>query len=401
MRLIHVTTVPFTLQFLRGQVGYMKDRGFEVHAISSPGPLLDSFARREEVPVHAVPMERRITPIADVRSLLALYRLMRTLRPEIVHAHTPKAGLLGMLAARLACVPVRIYQIHGLPLMTALRWKRWVFRRCDRTACRLADRVYGVSRSICQAVLEERLCHPKKIGVLKNGSVNGVDAQGRFNPANVSAHVKTAVRDRYRIPRDATVLGFVGRIVRDKGVLELVEAWELLRDEFPRLQLMMVGPFESRNAIAPELQTLIHADPRIHTTGFVEDTQRFYATMDLLLFPSHREGFGVSAIEANAMELPVVATRIPGCMDAVADGESGALVPAHNARALAEATRRYLLDPELRKQHGLSGRKRVLRDFRPQDIWEALAREYDQMLLAAGLPAVQPTAHAVSLRKAA
>jgi glycosyltransferase involved in cell wall biosynthesis len=385
-RLVHITTVPDSLDFFLGQVGYMKARGLDVHAISSPGAMLDRFAALEQVPVHALEMPRRITPLRDLAPVIRLTRLLRRLRPTIVHAHTPKAGLLGMIGAWLARVPVRIYHLHGLPLATAIGLKRFLLRWSEKVSCSLAHQVLCVSHSLREAALAEGLCQPERIKVLLAGSINGVDAVRAFDPQRLGEATQADIRNRYGIPADALVVGFVGRVVRDKGVAELVDSWRILRDEFPQLHLLVVGPFEPQDPVPPEAERVLRSDPRVHLAGLCLDVPPLYVAMDVVALPTYREGFGVVAIEGGAMELPVVATRIPGCVDAVHDGITGTLVPVHDALALTEALRRYLRDPELRRVHGTAGRRRVLREFRPEDIWDAVFQEYLRLLRARGLP---------------
>lgn len=386
-KLVHITTVPDSLDFFTGQVGYMRRQGLEVCAISSPGPLLDRFAQLENIPVHAVEMPRRITPWRDLLAIMRLWRRLRKLRPQIVHAHTPKAGVLGMIAAWLARVPVRIYHMHGLPLATAAGWKRRLLRWSEKISCRLAHQVLCVSQSLRAAALQERLCPLDKIRVLGAGSINGVDADAVFNPARFAEKDRERVRQRWGIRRDELVVGFVGRVVRDKGLIELVDAWRVLRDEFQTLHLVIVGPLEPQDPIPADVEQVLSGDRRIHLTGLDLNPAPLYAAMDLVVLPTYREGFGIVAIEAGAMELPVVATRIPGCVDAVRDKVTGTLVPVRDTGALAGAMRHYLNEPELRRAHGLAGRKRVLRDFRPEALWEAMHCEYQRLLHAAGIHA--------------
>lgn len=386
IRILHVTTVPLSLKFLRGQVGFMKAQGFEIHAISSPGPELRAFGDQEGVAVHAVEMPRRITPLRDLAAVGRLRAVLRRIRPHLVHAHTPKGGLLGMVAAWLARVPVRIYHMRGLPLMTATGAKRQILRTTERVACRLAHRVLCVSHSLREVALAEGLCRPDKIAVLTGGSGNGVDACGRFDPVLIGAEDRLAGRDRLRIPPEAVVAGFVGRIVRDKGLVELAEAWKALRESVPNLHLLIVGDFEPRDPVPPEVEDLLRNDPRIHLAGWVSDLTALYGVMDLVVLPTYREGFPNVPLEAAAMALPVVATRIPGCIDAVADGATGTLVPPRDANALAAAIRQYLVDPDLRRSHGQAGRERVLHDFRQEVIWDALYQEYVRLLREKDIP---------------
>ncbi|HYW09592.1 MAG TPA: glycosyltransferase, partial [Longimicrobium sp.] len=266
LRLVHVTTVPESLGFFVGQVGFMKARGFEVHALSSPGPLLDAFGAREGVPTHAVEMPRSISPGHDLGAVRRLAATLRSIRPHIVHSHTPKGGLLGMMAAWMNRVPVRIYHIRGLPLMTATGRRRTLLRWTERVACSLAHQVLCVSHSVRDVAVAEGLCPPDKIRVLLGGSGNGVDAAGRFNPTR-NAAARAELRAKHSIPADAEVLGFVGRVVRDKGIVELAAAWSVLRDEFPSMHLLLVGPLEPQDPVPPATLEALRADPRVHFVG--------------------------------------------------------------------------------------------------------------------------------------
>jgi lipopolysaccharide/colanic/teichoic acid biosynthesis glycosyltransferase/glycosyltransferase involved in cell wall biosynthesis len=331
-------------------------------------------------------MSRRITPLGDLRSLGSLVGVLRRTRPDVVHGHTPKGGLLAMLAAWLCRVRVRVYHLHGLPMVTATGLKRQLLRWCEKVSCGLAHRVFCVSPSLREVALAEGLCGPDKITVLVNGTIDGVDAAGEFNPTGLGPGVRDAVRKEHGIPPGALVVGFVGRLVRDKGVTELAQAWKVLSAKFPELHLLIVGPLEPHDPLAPEMLNLLRAD-RVLWVGEVpiEGMPRLYCAMDVLVLPTYREGFPTVLLEAAAMELPVVATRIPGCVDAVRDGETGKLVPARDAVALAEALSAYLRDSALRRQHGTAGRARVLRVFQPQALAEALYREYVRLLHDEGL----------------
>ena len=379
-RLLHVTTVPTTLSFLAGHVAHAKSKGFEVHALSSPGEPLVEFGRYMQIEVHAALMPRRITPFVDLAALRRIMLVIRRVRPTIVDAHTPKGGLLAMMAATLCRVPVRIYHQHGLPLMTATGLKRRTLRWTERTACRLAHQVICVSKSLREVLIDEGLCPPETIKVLGHGSIDGVEADQTFNPARISRASAQLVRARYKIPQGALVIGFVGRIVRDKGLIELTRSWRALREECPSLHLLVAGPFESQDPIPADVEATLRTDPRIRLAGMVHDMPSIYRTLDLLVLPTYREGFPASLLEAAAMEVPVVATRIPGCVDAVRDGETGLLVRVRDAEALTAAIRIYLNDPKLRRQHGANGRHRALRDFHPEMMREALCQEYLRLL---------------------
>jgi len=390
LRLVHITTVPVSLwAFLRGQVKFMRARGLDVQAISSPGKYLDMFAQRESVSVYAVEMPRRITPHRDIVTVLRIWATLRRIKPQIVHAHTPKGGLLGMIAAYLARAPIRVYHMRGLPFMTATGTRRRILIGSERVSCMLAHRVLCVSSAIRDVAIAERVCNPAKITVLLGGSGNGVDANGLYDPDQPGPS-GLEVRAEASIPAGAFVVGFVGRVVRDKGIVELTEAWTTLRDRFPTLHLLIVGPFEPQDPVPGHVTQVLHNDPRVHLVGEVGNASRYYRAMDLVALPTYREGFPNVPLEAASMRLPVVATRVPGCIDAVVDGVTGTLVPPYNAGALADAIAAYLLDPTLRQRHGQAGRERVLREFRQEDIWAAIYEEYAHLLRERGIPLPTP-----------
>jgi glycosyltransferase involved in cell wall biosynthesis len=376
---VHVTTVSAALFFLCGQASFMRRAGFALHAMSSPsssvGGSLAAFGDQERVPVHPVEMARRITPLRDLVALWRMWRVLRRVRPAVVDAHTPKGGLLGMLAAALARAPVRVYHMHGLPFVTATGLRRRLLRLAERVSCRLAHRVLAVSHSIRALAIAEGFCPPGKIAVLLGGTVNGVDAAGRFEP-NPAARL--GARGERGIPADAVVVGFVGRLARDKGIVELAEAWARLRDD-GRLHLLLVGPLDADDALPGHVVAALRADPRVHLEGAVADPTRLFAAMDVVALPTYREGFPQVALEAAAMALPVVATAVPGCVDAVTP-ETGTLIPPRDVPALAAALRRYVADPALRERHGAAARRRVLAEFRQDALWEALAAEYRALL---------------------
>jgi glycosyltransferase involved in cell wall biosynthesis len=376
---MHVLTVPDSLIFLRGHGEFFGKRGFDLTFVTSPGEKLFSYAEAEGAKAFPLEMPRKISPLADAKTLFRLWRLMREERPDIVHAHTPKGGLLGTTAAFLAGVDARIYHMRGLPMATMHGWKRALMRACEKVSCGLANTVVCHSESLRQTALREGLCRESKLVVLHHGS-NGVDAQRRFDPARVSADDRKNLRDKLGIAQDAVVIGFAGRLVGDKGIRELATAWRELSARDPRLTLLVIGKFEERDAIEPALRKELESDERIHMTGEVRDMAAHYAIMDVLVLPTYREGFPNVLLEAQAMGVPIVATKVDGCVDAVADEETALLVPARDAGALANAIARYTEDAAMRERHGRAGRARVLRDFDPRSVQEALLRRYEMLL---------------------
>ena len=381
-----VTTVPITLVFFfHGQIDYFRRRGFEIFAISSPGDLAEQFRTSESIHFYPVPMVRGFAPIADLIALWRLWHLFRKTRPNIVHSHTPKAGLLGTLAARAAGVPVIFLSVFGLRQMTQTGFRRRLLDFTTRLSCSVADRVWCDSFSMSEYMVRAKLGQSRKIFVLGQGSANGVDAENTYSPNRYGLSIRNSIRERYQIPKDAYVLGFVGRIVKDKGMHELAGAWRSLKARYPNIHLLLVGPIEAEDPLLPEDNVLFRSDPRIHLTDYQKETAPFFAAMDLFVMPSYREGFGLTNVEAAAMQLPVISTLIPGCVDSVTDGFTGTLVPVQNTLELIKAIEKYLNNPELGHEHGIAGRKRVLRDFRQETIWEGLFNEYVRVLEKKGV----------------
>jgi glycosyltransferase involved in cell wall biosynthesis len=384
-KIIHVTTVPMTLEFFfRGQIKYIGERGFCVEAVSSPGEELDRVARRDHIPVHAIPMSRSISPLGDLGALFKLWALFRRTRPQIVHASTGKAGPLGILAATLARVPVKVYTLRGVMMDRGSGVTRDLFKLMERMTCHFADRVLAVSNSVADLMVREKICPPEKIRVLAHGSSNGVDALGRFNPDNILPHEAAQLKSRLGIPEDAHVIGYVGRIVTGKGINEMVAAWERIRTVVPKAYLIVVGPVEPQDPVPKHVLDALVADPRVVMVDYApnEEMPYYYDLMDAVAFPTYSEGFPNVPLEAAAMRVPVVATRATGCVDAVADGETGTLVPIRDDHALEKALLKYLTDQQLRRAHGTAARERVLREYRPELIWEALYEEYMNLLRA-------------------
>ncbi len=391
-RLVFVTTVPITLEaFFRGQFVYWKQKGFEVIATSSPGTELEALRDREPVTVFPVRMIRGLSPISDLLAILRLYWLFKRLKPEIVHASTPKAGFVGMIAATLTGVPVRVFTLRGLMSEMDGRLKA-VLRWMEKLTCWLAHAVTANSRSVAKMSVNNRLCDQEKLLVLGHGSSNGVDASDVFNPENTLITCTNALRAEYGVPESAKVIGFVGRIVKDKGIFELANAWVTLRRKHLDSYLMIVGKPEARNEALRRVIDDWEHDERVVFTEWVprERMATHYGIMDILALPTYREGFPNVVLEAAAMGVPVVATRVTGCLDAVVDGVTGTLVPAKDPVALADAIEKYIVDPELRRQHGQAGRIRALNDFRPEMIWNDLHDLYIKLLKEKGLPIPKP-----------
>jgi lipopolysaccharide/colanic/teichoic acid biosynthesis glycosyltransferase/glycosyltransferase involved in cell wall biosynthesis len=373
-RVLLAVTCPVSWTFYKGIPSHLHAAGFDPILLSSPGDGLRSISEREEVASVAVPMERGIAPSRDVISLFKLYRAMRRVRPDIVDASTPKAGLLVSIAAYIACVPQIVYTLRGLRLETETGMKWFILWMTEWIACACADHVVCVSPSLRECAIALKLVPREKTVVLGSGS-SGVDMD-RFTPKDHSSVEVRNLRRKLGIPDSEPVVGFVGRFVKDKGIQELFAAFQKLQRSFPGLRLLLVGDFEENGSLDPELRRAIESTPEILRVGFVADPAPYYRLMDVLAFPTHREGFGQVSIEAQASGVPVVTTQATGAVDSVVNGITGYTVPVGDSNALADAIGKLLKDPELRANMRRAGREWTERNFRLEGIWDAQVELY-------------------------
>ena len=351
----------------------LREAGFAVTLVSGPGEILDRIVAEAGVECIRIPMERGIAPWVDFCAFVAIWRLLGRLRPEIVEFGTPKAGLLGMTAALLRGVPIRVYLLRGLRLETTSGLKRMALLGAERLACACAGVVLSNSASLRDRAVELGLASSRKVRVLGAGSSIGVDVN-RFNPG------ESDVRSRLGIDRSALVVGFVGRLTRDKGLPELVRAFDCVLASVPEAVLLLVGWFDaSEDALDAEEQARIRSHPRIRWTGIQEDTAPWYRAMDVLVLPSLREGFPNVALEAQASGVPVVTTTATGARDSVLPGVTGLLVPPGDTAALATAMEKLLGDVELRRRMGAAGREWVQEHFAEEKVLGQLTEFYREM----------------------
>jgi len=376
-RILYLITDPISTRLLRGQLAALRTAGFEVELGCSAGPELCETARREGVAVHELPFVREVAPMADVRALVATVRLMRRRRPDILNASTPKAGLLGMLAAWLGRVKVRVYVLRGLRFETATGAQRMLLKTLERLATSCSTVVVCNSSSLRRAAEAERVLARGKGVVLGVGSGNGIDVN-RF----VDLPTKSDVRRGLGLNVDAFVIGFVGRLTADKGFADLVAAYQRARVHEPALRLLVVGDYEAGDPVAPATRAIVEADPTIVRAGWVADPAGLYPAVDVLAFPSLREGLPNAPLEAQAVGVPVVAYAATGTVDSVRQGETGVLVPVGDVDALAAAIVSLAGDPQRAAAMGAAGQAWVAEAFDQQRLWARLAAVYRDGLAA-------------------
>ena len=396
-RVVHVVTSDLAVKLMRGQLQYLQHDGFDVTLICSPGKWVDSVGRMEGVQIIELPMAREIAPLRDLMSLWRLCRIIRALRPAVTNVGTPKAGLLAGFAAWVNRVPCRIYTLRGLRFETMNGLGRRLLVCTERLACHFAHRVICVSPSLRERAIAFGLTGRERTMVFGSGSSNGVDAS-RFAPTPERMKRASELRCELGIPPQAPVLGFVGRLTRDKGISEMMESFLRLGYEFPDLRLLLLGLFEEEDPLDVETRRFLKAHPHVILAGEVVDTAPYYALMDVLVLPSRREGFPNVVLEAYAAGKPVVASRATGIVDAVVDGETGLLFPVGDVAALTSALQALLSDKASARKFGCAGQELIKREFRQEMSWDALSEEYRRLLQMGGaslsrVPAKKRAAH--------
>jgi glycosyltransferase involved in cell wall biosynthesis len=382
MRICLVATVPFVLRHhLRSQIQAAISAGHEVHLVSSAASDFQDEIRDDcdiaGAHFHAIEIPRKISPTADLRALVILYNYFRKTRFDIVHSVTSKAGLLCALAAKMARVPIRLHTFAGQPWARLSGPARWIARACDRIVIRVNTQCYADSESQKTFLVEEGIGRSDSIKTLGAGSIAGVDLV-RFSPGRFE---KDRIRAELAIPLNARVIVFVGRVARDKGIRELVAAFDRLsRMGAENICLLIVGPLESaQETLAEDTRGIMDRDHRIKMIGYSDEPEKYLAIADVFCLPSYREGFGSVVIEAAAMGVPSVVTRVVGLVDAVEEEETGLFVPPNDVDALAGALARLLGDDELRERMGLAAKNRACALFDSVAVNQLVIFEYARL----------------------
>ena len=380
-KLVRITTIPLSLEkLLEGQLTYM-NRFYEVTAISAEKERLERYGRDNGIKTYWVEMTRAITPVSDIKAVWKLYNYFKKEKPFIVHTHTPKAGIVGMLAAKLAGVPIRLHTVAGLPLLETTGSKRKILNLVEKFTYQLATGVYPNSLELKKIIETEGFATGNKLKVLGKGSSNGIDT-AYFNPDIYSEDVKINLKLSLGIPKIDIVFIFIGRLVSEKGLNELVSAFKLLQLQNAEISLLLVGPLEEDlDPLSPKTLQVIKDHPRIFTTGYQQDVRPYLAISDVLTFPSYREGFPNVVMQAGAMGLPSIVSDINGCNEIIIEGENGMIIPVKDEKALYGAMQKMVTNPSWKNYLASNARREIIMNYARLEFWELLRKEYENLTL--------------------
>jgi glycosyltransferase involved in cell wall biosynthesis len=380
-KLIRITTAPLSMKYLlTGQMRYMQQHGFDVMMVSSEGKEWPDILANEQCGHHIIHMTRKITPVTDLISLWKLYRFFKTQRPDIVHSHTPKAGLLAMLAARFAGVKIRIHTIAGLRFMTATGLSRRLLIEMEKLTARTATHVWPNSVSLLNYARNNRLVTAQKMEVIGQGSTNGINLL-RFNLTALNAEKLHAIKQKINYSSELTYLLCVGRIVKDKGIEELVNAFEKVYRGDNNLRLILVGEFEDElDPVKVETRQVLQTHPGIILTGWSDDVEYYMHISLVLLHPSYREGFPNVLLQAGAMGCPVICSAIEGNTDIVEHNKTGLLCAVKNEDDLFAKLKFGLENRDTLKEYAKNLKTKVEDFFAQPVMHDLIKKKYTELL---------------------
>jgi glycosyltransferase involved in cell wall biosynthesis len=378
-KLVRITTVPLSLdKILDGQLSFMNNH-YEVIAVSSEKEYLIRCAKNEGVRFKHIEMTRKITPIKDFISLIKLISFLKKERPLIIHSHTPKAGILAMLASKITNIPIRLHTVAGLPLMEEKGNKKKMLELIEKLTYSFSTFVFTNSNGLYKYIIDNNYVSKSKLKVIGNGSSNGVDVN-YFSPTSVSEKEKEKLKLSLGILENDFTFVFVGRIVADKGINELINAFDTISFQNNAIKLLLVGEQESHlDPLNENTLKLISSNKNIIKTGFQKDIRPFLAVSDALVFPSYREGFPNVIMQAGAMELPVIATNINGCNEIIVNEKNGVLIELKNNGAIVKAMVRLIEDEAFYKNLKSNARSMIVSRFERKVICEKILYEYKEM----------------------
>jgi glycosyltransferase involved in cell wall biosynthesis len=352
---------------------------YDVIAVSSEKEYLEKVGAREGVATFHLEMTRKITPLHDLMAVIKLTLFLLKTKPDIVHSHTPKAGIVGMMAAFLARVPHRFHTVAGLPLLEETGSKRKMLDFVEKLTYLFASRVYPNSNGLKEIILQNEYCKASKLKVLANGSTNGINTT-YFSNDHFSFAQKEELKARYDIQDTDFVFIFVGRLVTDKGINELIAAFKKLKINHPTAKLLLVGPLETElDPLLPQTLEAIENVKQIKAVGYQQDVRLFFSISYCLVFPSYREGFPNVVMQAGAMELPSIVSNINGCNEIIVPHQNGVIIPTKDEKTLLEVMIELMENKAYYEQLREYARPMIVNRYEQQVVWQAILKEYQKL----------------------
>lgn len=380
MRILHVVNIYFTIPYFIGdQFLYFKNKGYNLNVICSPSPYLKDYSENMGFSYKEVEIARSFTIFKDLKAIIIICNYIKVNHIDIVVGHTPKGALLSMISSYIMRVPKRIYFRHGLVYETSKGFKRNLLIFLDKLTAFFSTQIICVSASVFKRSLEDKLNNKDKQIILGKGTCTGIDVFKIFNPARINKELLEALRIKLGISADTIVIGYCGRLVCDKGINELVQAFDLVKknNSLLKLCLLLVGMFEERDSLPMETIDKIKKDKDIICTGFVNKSiEYYYALMNIYVLASFREGFPTSVLEASAMEIPVLTTRVTGCIDSIVEDVTGRFID-NNSNSITKEIEFYLKNPFIAKNNGHNGREFVKKYYNQELIWSEIEKLYE------------------------
>jgi glycosyltransferase involved in cell wall biosynthesis len=380
-KLIRITTVPMALRYLLpGQMRFMAANGFNVLMISADGIELKEVIEKEQCRHIIVPMTRKITPFQDLKCLIRLIKIFRIEKPDIVHTHTPKAGLLGMLAAKICGVKTRIHTVAGLPLMVEKGNKYRLLKFIEMLTYASANHVWPNSNSLMKFIIEKKLCKPGKLQIISKGSTNGINTN-RFNKDSLDKNVLHEIKEQIKFSNDFKYLLCIGRLVKDKGIVELVHVFKQLQQSNDDLKLILVGDFETTlDPLPADTLHEIGINPSIIHIKWTNHVEYYMQLAHIFVFPSHREGFPNVLLQAGAMELPITCSDITGNIDIVTNNVTGLIFESCNEQQLLKFIQYALMNPEHMQTMAKQLKVEIKENYQQENIWQNMLETYKTLV---------------------
>ncbi|MDW4067054.1 glycosyltransferase family 4 protein [Staphylococcus saprophyticus] len=370
-KIFHLVTVSKSIPLMKGQIEFLREKGFNACIIASDGKEIRKY---DENAYRIVNMQREISILNDIKSLINLIILFIKERPLIVNAGTPKAGLLGTIAAFITMRPNRIYTVRGLRLETVTGLKYKLLYMMEKIAMMCSTDIIAISDSLKEKIVELGLAKENKIKILGYGSSNGINLKD-FNISDnlIDVDIKEQLNNSF-------VIGYIGRIVKDKGISELIKAFQKLQKLNYNVKLLIVGDFEKADSISKEEIDIIKNDNNIVWVNRVENPVAYFNNMDIFVFPTYREGFGNVSIEAQLLKIPVITTNVTGARDTVINEKTGFIVEKNEVESIVEKIELLINDENYRENLGENGKARIEKFFSNDVIWNDLEKMYTDLL---------------------